>query len=297
MVYPLICTIQLERTAAMYTILSSNLITPHAGTGNAAQPPISAMTDLDASTSDTRAASPSQTVRTLLGLRELIVGGELAPGARISELWVVERLGVSRTPVRAALIRLQEEGLIEPIATGGFAVRAFSAREIGDAIELRGTLEGLAARFAAERGVPPSMLRDLRACADEIDILLAGPLTDDTFSRYVDANARFHRLLAAAAGSDVVARQIDKVATLPFASASAFVVVQSLDPRAHETLIVAQAQHRAVLDAIERRQGARAEALMREHAQIAHDNLRRVLDSQRAMTKLKGGNLIRRDAG
>ncbi|KPJ32478.1 GntR family transcriptional regulator [Burkholderia multivorans] len=256
------------------------------------------MTTVDTPASDTRpAASPSQTVRALLGLRELIVGGELGPGERISELWVVERLGVSRTPVRAALIRLQEEGLIEPIATGGFAVRAFSAREIGDAIELRGTLEGLAARFAAERGVPASTLHSLHACADEIDGLLAGPLTDDTFSRYVDANARFHRLLASAAGSDVVARQIDKVATLPFASASAFVVVQSLDPRARETLVVAQAQHRAVLDAIARRQGARAEALMREHAQIAHDNLRRVLDNQRAMTKLAGGNLIRRDAG
>ena len=102
------------------------------------------MTTVDTPASDTRpAASPSQTVRALLGLRELIVGGELGPGERISELWVVERLGVSRTPVRAALIRLQEEGLIEPIATGGFAVRAFSAREIGDAIELRGTLEGL----------------------------------------------------------------------------------------------------------------------------------------------------------
>ncbi|MBN3791185.1 GntR family transcriptional regulator [Burkholderia sp. Ac-20353] len=256
------------------------------------------MTHIDTPPPDTRtAASPSQTVRALLGLRELIVGGELGPGERISELWVVERLGVSRTPVRAALIRLQEEGLIEPIPTGGFAIRAFSAREIGDAIELRGTLEGLAARFAAERGVAPPTLRALHACADEIDTLLAGPLTDDTFSRYVDANARFHRLLACAAGSDVVARQIDKVATLPFASASAFVVVQSLDPRARETLVVAQAQHRAVLDAIERRQGARAEALMREHAQIAHDNLKRVLDNQRAIMKLAGGNLIRRDAG
>jgi GntR family transcriptional regulator of vanillate catabolism len=59
-------------------------------------------------------------------------------------------------------------------------------------------------------------------------------------------------------------------------------------------LIVAQAQHRAVLEAIAGREGARAEALMREHAKIAHANLTRVLDNQKAMTQLLGGNLIRR---
>lgn len=253
------------------------------------------MTDLDSASADSKSAtSASQTVRALLGLRELILGGELSPGERISELWVVERLGVSRTPVRAGLIRLQEEGLLEPIPSGGFAVRSFSENEIRDAIELRGTLEGLAARLAAERGITRSMARDLRDCIDEIDALLVGDLSEETFSHYVDANARFHRLLACAADSVVVQRQIEKAATLPFASASAFVVVQSLDPRARETLVVAQAQHRAVLEAIENHEGARAEALMREHSKIAHQNLKRVLENQRAMSRLIGGNLIRR---
>jgi len=255
------------------------------------------MSDIENTPVDSKSsASASQTVRALLGLRELILGGELSPGERISELWVVERLGVSRTPVRAGLIRLQEEGLLEPIPSGGFAVRSFSENEIRDSIELRGTLEGLAARLAAERGVAHSMLRDLHDCVDEIDALLVGDLSEETFSRYVDANARFHRLLANAANSQVIQRQIEKAATLPFASASAFVVVQSLDPRARETLVVAQAQHRAVLEAIENREGARAEALMREHSKIAHQNLKRVLENQRAMSRLIGGNLIRRNA-
>ena len=52
--------------------------------------------------------SPSQTVQTQLRLRELILSGELAPGARIAELALVDRLGVSRTPIRAALIRLEQ---------------------------------------------------------------------------------------------------------------------------------------------------------------------------------------------
>jgi GntR family transcriptional regulator of vanillate catabolism len=237
--------------------------------------------------------SKSQTERALRGLRELIVEGHLQSGERLSELWIVERLGVSRTPVRAALIRLQDEGLIEPIASGGYAVRSFTASEIGDSIEMRGTLEGLAVRLAAERGVDVAHLRELHDCVDEIDTILKVDLTDDTFSAYVDANRRLHALLARACDSSVIERQIDKVMTMPFASPSAFVMVESIDASVREMLLVAQAQHRAVVDAIEHREGARAEALMREHARIAHRNLRAALDNQNVMKRVPGGNLIR----
>ena len=96
--------------------------------------------------------SVSQTVRAQLALRDQILTGGLRPGERISELQAVETTGASRTPVRMALVRLEEEGLLEAIPSGGFMVKAFSERDILDSIELRGTLEGLAARFAAERG-------------------------------------------------------------------------------------------------------------------------------------------------
>ena len=236
----------------------------------------------------------SQTVRTLLALRELILGGELAPGARISELWVVERLGVSRTPVRAGLIRLQEEGLLEAIPSGGFAVRSFSESEICDAIELRGMLEGFAARLAAERGVAQATLRQLQSCVDQIDEALIGELTPEKFSTYVTLNERFHRLLAAASQSTLAERQIEKVMSLPFASASAFVMVQAIDEGARDMLLLAQAQHRAVVEALENREGSRAEALMREHSRIAQRNLKLALQNQKVMSRLLGGALIRR---
>ena len=104
-------------------------------------------------------AALSQTVRVQLRLRELILAGELPPGARIAELALVERLGASRTPIRMALVRLQEEGLLDALPHGGFAVKDFSEADIHDAIELRGTLEGLAARLAAERGVAARVAR------------------------------------------------------------------------------------------------------------------------------------------
>ncbi len=237
----------------------------------------------------------SQTVKAQLRLRELIVGGELAPGERLPELALVERLGVSRTPVRTALQKLQDEGLLDALPGGGYAVKAFSESEIHDAIEIRGTMEGLAARLAAERGVAPSLLAAAHECLAGIDALLAASALDEAaFSAYVEHNGRFHELLAAMAGSDTLRRQVERAAALPFASPNGFVLVRSTGPRARDVLVVAQEQHRGVLDAIERREGARAENLMREHARIAHRNLSEALASRQAMQRLPGGALIRR---
>jgi GntR family transcriptional regulator of vanillate catabolism len=242
-------------------------------------------------------AATSQTVKAQLALRELILAGELPPGARIAELWLVERLGVSRTPVRLALVRLAEEGLLDTLPAGGYAVRDFSEADIVDAIELRGTIEGLAARFAAERGVRPALLSEARECLRRIDDALAAPaLTDETFSVYVAQNARFHALLAEMAGSPLLARQLDKAKALPFASPNGFVLAQAAGPQARDVLVVAQEQHRMVIEAIAQREGARAEALMREHARIARRNLQQALHDQQALQHVPGARLIRRAA-
>ena len=237
----------------------------------------------------------SQTVKAQLRLRELIVGGELAPGERVPELALVERLGVSRTPVRTALQKLLDEGLLDALPGGGYAVKAFSESEVHDAIEVRGTLEGLAARLAAERGAPRSLLAAARACLQGIDALLAAPALDEAaFSAYVEHNGRFHELLAQMAGSAVVQRQVERAAAMPFASPNGFVLVRSTGVQARDVLVVAQEQHRAVLNAIEAREGARAEHLMREHARIAHHNLREALDNRQALQRVPGAALIRR---
>ena len=240
-------------------------------------------------------AEPSQTVRVQLRLRELILGGELKPGARIAELTLVERLGASRTPIRMALVRLQEEGLLEALPHGGFAVKDFSESDIHDAIELRGTLEGLCARLAAERGVSTVLMTEARDCVEQIDALLAAPsLSEESFTGYVQHNGRFHDLLAEMAGSDMVRRQLERAKTLPFASPNGFVLARSTGADARDALVVAQAQHRGVLDAIRQREGSRAESLMREHARIAHGNLRAALADHRSWQRVPGASLIRR---
>jgi GntR family transcriptional regulator, vanillate catabolism transcriptional regulator len=83
------------------------------------------------------------------------------------------------------------------------------------------------------------------------------------------------------------------VLALPFASPSAFVLLESELPESHRILYVAHTQHRAMLEAIELREGARAEALAREHARLARRNLEVVLRSERALERLPGAALIR----
>jgi GntR family transcriptional regulator of vanillate catabolism len=243
---------------------------------------------------DAPEAGASQAVKAQLRLREMILSGELPGGARIAELSIVEKLGVSRTPIRAALMRLEQEGLLEALPNGGYAVRTFSERDISEAIELRGTLEGLSARLAAERGVAPVVLGEAREALAQIDAVLAQPaLNDEAFSAYVRLNGRFHDLLSEMAGSGVIAREIERVNSLPFASPSGFVVVQANSPQARDMLIVAQDQHWQVLEAIERREGSRAEAIMREHSRIAQRNLREAVTSPR-LDQMPGVRLIRK---
>ena len=232
-------------------------------------------------------------VRAQLQLREMILSGELPAGARIAELNLVERLGFSRTPIRAALIRLEQEGLLQALPHGGFAVRTFSEREVAEAIELRGMVEGLSARLAAERGAVPVVLAEAQQVLQQIDALLqASALSEADFSSYVLLNAQFHQLLGELSGSELLGREIERASSLPFASPSAFVVLQATSPKARDMLIVAQDQHWQVLQAIEQREGARAESIMREHSRLAQRNLR---DAVRQPTSsMPGVQLIRK---
>jgi GntR family transcriptional regulator of vanillate catabolism len=251
----------------------------------------------NAESAATAASTGGQTsiqVQALLRLRAMILDGELPGGARIAELSIVEKLGFSRTPIRAALMRLEQEGLLDARPNGGYAVKTFSERDVSDAIELRGTLEGLSARLCAEHGATAVALGETRACLREIDALLSQSALDaDAFSSYITLNERFHALLSDMSGSAVIARELERVSRLPFASPSGFVVVQAHTPKARDMLIVAQDQHWQVLDAIERREGARAESLMREHSRIAQRNLREAVLNQ-ASSPMPGVRLIRK---
>src|SRR3954463_3922455 len=102
---------------------------------------------------------------------------------------------------------------------GGVRVRGFSADEVFAAVEIRGILEGLGARLAAERHPTRSELDAMRACVAEMDdVARQGTATSAWIADYAALNDRFHRLLVHLARSPNLTRQLDRASALPFAS-------------------------------------------------------------------------------
>jgi GntR family transcriptional regulator of vanillate catabolism len=238
-----------------------------------------------------RERGSSQSLKALMGIRELVFSGEVGPGVRLSEVTLSGRLGISRTPIRAALAQLDQEGVVETIPSGGYTVRGFTQVDVADAIELRGALEGMAARLAAERGVPPARLQAMQALLAELDLLVAEPERID-FEAYIQRNGEFHEQLHTLCGSETIRRELERVMRQPFAGPNAFITAQAEMPEIRASLVVAQAQHRAIVDAIRLREGARAEALAREHARLARTNLDVMIEDRRLTKKVPGLSLI-----
>ncbi|WP_203291257.1 GntR family transcriptional regulator [Maricaulis parjimensis] len=214
-----------------------------------------------------------QQIQALYKLREMILAGEFAPGERVSELAVVERLGISRTPVRLALTILQHEGFLQGLPGGGYRVREFSLQDVLDAIEIRGVLEGAAARLAAERRPSAEELAELQATCAAMDSIVIKPMSEEVLEQYSELNGRFHSQLLALSKSPMLSRSLAHVEALPFASPNAFVFVGFAQSEQSDILKFGQHQHADIVEAIAQGEGGRAEALAREHARLARRNL------------------------
>ncbi len=221
----------------------------------------------------------------LIQLRDLILRGKFEPGQRLAEQQLAERLGASRTPVRAALVTLEQEGLVEANDTGKYLVRQFTPQEVADAIAVRGHLEGMAARLVAEHGVSRQLQGDLQACLAEGDRLLAAnPLTMQSYADYAAMNDRFHALVLEACGNRALQRSVALNDRLPFAPASAMLPMQGSVSLDRDWMLYAHRQHHMLADAMRRGEGARAQALAVEHTEVAQMNMRLALE-RRAETE------------
>ena len=216
----------------------------------------------------------SQQSRVLIQLRDLILKGAFAPGERLAEIPLAERLQASRTPVRLALTTLEYEGLIEAMAGGGYQMRGFTAKEVSEAIQTRGVLEGYAARLLTENGLSRQLSRQLHDCLDQADAVVNKPqMSLDDYAAYVDINTRVHALILDGSGNRTIKRMMELLNGQPFAAPSAMLPMQSSLTEGTRWMQQAQHQHHALVQAIERGQGARAQALGEEHVEIARMNI------------------------
>ena len=185
-------------------------------------------------------------------LRQDIVSLRLQPGARLSENELAARFGTSRAPVREALIRLVDDGLIEVRPQRGSFVSRISLAAMEQARLVREALEVVIIRRAAERGLPPAAAA---ACHRAIEQQQAAR---DEPERFIRLDDDFHRAFALAAGLDGIWSIIEREKVQ-------FDRVRILSLPAVTPVDVLVAQHRAILAAVLARDPADAERAIRTH--------------------------------
>ncbi|MBE1463451.1 GntR family transcriptional regulator [Kibdelosporangium phytohabitans] len=163
----------------------------------------------------TRDAASSSADAVYTTLRFRFANADLAPGERLTEAALAQELGVSRTPIREALGRLQTDGLVVPAARG-VAVATLTSDEIGHIYELRASLEGLAAAQAARQQaaglIAPAVIRAVQEAADEVE----RAVEEGDAKQSARANMAFHRAFGGIPGNpfleDALHRVWDRIA-------------------------------------------------------------------------------------
>ncbi|MCS0496060.1 GntR family transcriptional regulator [Ancylobacter sp. MQZ15Z-1] len=197
-----------------------------------------------------------QTPRLREALEDDIVVGRLRPGQRLDEVGLAERFGVSRTPIREALIQLSASGLVEMRPRRGAFVTLLGPRELVESFELMAEVEASCARLAAQRLGPTDRVAISRAHDACCAAVSAG---DD--AAYYPANADFHAAIYAATNNRVLRAEALRLqlALQPYRR------LQLKVPRRIEASL---AEHEAILDALLKGDGATAAERIRAHVLV-----------------------------
>jgi GntR family transcriptional regulator, vanillate catabolism transcriptional regulator len=162
-----------------------------------------------------------------------------------------------------------------------------------DASELRSALEGMAAKFAAERSHGAIQCQKLSSIVRDIDVLLEDSDDEENgFEGYVEPNEQFHTEKLTLAKCALLDRSLGSITALPFASPSSFVRVQANVKQSRQVLMIGQFQHQCLLEAIESGDAARAQSLAQEHARLAAGNLKRAINLDHLFVQVPSAQLI-----
>ena len=205
--------------------------------------------------------------KVFLQLEEEILLGKLPTGSALGEVAISARLGVSRTPVRSALHRLAEEGLVQILANKGAVVTGVSREDLIDIYRIRVRLEGLASAIAAER----MSKEEIAALRDSVELAEFYIRKQDT-ERIKELDTDFHVAIYEASGNKLLSKTLSelhkKIRTYR---------KMSLDvPGRLENSVY---EHKEILDAIEAGNSAEADRLTSLHVEHALDNIIYALDN------------------
>ncbi len=206
-------------------------------------------------------------------LKEAIIEGSLVPESRVVETRFAKALGISRTPVREAMHKLEREGLLRQDPKGGFYVVGLTRADIEESFGIRSVLESYAARLATirhqEGELPPleEKLADYEACLERGRV-----------DELPGINTDFHDLLYGLSRSPRLVKMINDIRVQMFRFRQVILRIEAVARVSHE-------DHRLMMDAIRARQADRVEQLVREHILRGQDIVLREFATELIKTK------------
>lgn len=198
-------------------------------------------------------------------LDDMLSGG-FYPGEKLTTMNLAKRYGVSRTPVREALIRLERKGMLVAIKNAGYEIRTPSLEEIDEMYEIREVLEGLVVFKLASNGASAELLAELRHIIQCRKEAKAGEL--------VSYDKKFHELLCDSCGSATLRELVENYRLL-----SSFFNTFCFWTRTKTEAVAAKANkdHERIVDAIEMREAKKAQRIMRCHIQESRKILQKFI--------------------
>lgn len=205
-------------------------------------------------------------------IRASIIDGRIGAGEKLREPVLSKQLGVSRTPLREALLQLDSEGFVEMTPRRGAVVRPLSHQDAAETYEVKGALEALAARLACER-ITDATLERLKEINGTIAAL--GRARKVNQARILQLNAEFHQTLTDASGNEKLSQYVRVLRAQALRYNYIYLAVIS---RLEESV----AEHNQILDALRRRKAEEVERLVRDHGRSASRALCSYIDHQPA---------------
>ncbi|KYO67284.1 GntR family transcriptional regulator [Thermovenabulum gondwanense] len=201
-------------------------------------------------------------------LREAIISGELKPGERLMEVQLAEEMGVSRTPVREAIRKLELEGLVVMVPRKGAYVAGLSMKDAADVFEVRQSLEGLAAALAAER-ITDEEIESLERVLLEIN----DAAEKNDLDLIIQKDAEFHNILFKASRNDRLVQIISNLKE----QIDRFRIQSFENPGRLKKLME---EHKKIVEAITERNVEKAKKLAEEHIEKVENNVMDILRKQ-----------------
>jgi len=193
-------------------------------------------------------------------VREKIVSGEIKPGAILTEAGLADEYGVSKAPVREALVLLGHEGFLEPMPRIGHVVASFTVQDVLETFHLRSILEAEAAGLAAER-ITEEGIAALLKTVNEESALSEKAHEGNFYEKTHELNMEFHQRIARASGNrrlaDLIMRLMEDMRRM-----------LAFDPR-----LVTPRQHMEIVEALKHRDRAKAEQAMKRHMEETKSRL------------------------